>query len=182
MTHEIETRNDSSGITATFTGPRRKSLFPKAARPAAPCATYCYHAIVTPEETRQKLCLHNSIYYLVVGASFTQYSIVRRYASWISDKGSERTSATASRTSVRPNCFTTYQGSSSILMNQSDVAIFRTTSTHLRGHFGLSSRRKVAASSAGASFGYQTPEQTVNQKVWNRASLGAGGAVRRAFH
>ena len=31
-------------ITATFTGPRRKSLFPKAARPAAPCATYCYHA------------------------------------------------------------------------------------------------------------------------------------------
>ena len=30
------------GITATFTGPRRKSLFPKAARPAAPCATYCY--------------------------------------------------------------------------------------------------------------------------------------------
>ena len=32
-------------ITATFTGPRRKSLFPKAARPAAPCATYCYHAI-----------------------------------------------------------------------------------------------------------------------------------------
>ena len=33
-----------SVITATFTGPRRKSLFPKAARPAAPCATYCYHA------------------------------------------------------------------------------------------------------------------------------------------
>ena len=31
-------------ITATFTGPRRKTLFPKAARPAAPCATYCYHA------------------------------------------------------------------------------------------------------------------------------------------
>ena len=31
-------------ITLTFTGPRRKSLFPKAARPAAPCATYCYHA------------------------------------------------------------------------------------------------------------------------------------------
>ena len=25
-------------------GPRRTSLFPKAARPAAPCATYCYHA------------------------------------------------------------------------------------------------------------------------------------------
>ena len=33
-----------SRITATFTGPRQKSLFPKAARPAAPCATYCYHA------------------------------------------------------------------------------------------------------------------------------------------
>ena len=32
-------------ITATFTGPRRKSVFPKAARPAAPCATYCYHAV-----------------------------------------------------------------------------------------------------------------------------------------
>ena len=31
-----------SGITSTFTGPRRKSLCPKAARPAAPCATYCY--------------------------------------------------------------------------------------------------------------------------------------------
>ena len=29
-------------ITATFTGPRQTSLFPKAARPAAPCATYCY--------------------------------------------------------------------------------------------------------------------------------------------
>ena len=34
--------NVSSRITATFTGPRRTSLFPKAARPAAPCATYCY--------------------------------------------------------------------------------------------------------------------------------------------
>ena len=33
-------------ITATFTGPRQTSLFPKAARPAAPCATYCYHAAV----------------------------------------------------------------------------------------------------------------------------------------
>ena len=33
-----------SPITATFTGPRQTSLFPKAARPAAPCATYCYHA------------------------------------------------------------------------------------------------------------------------------------------
>ena len=32
-------------ITATFTGPRRKSLFPKAARPAAPCATYCYAGV-----------------------------------------------------------------------------------------------------------------------------------------
>ena len=31
-------------ITATFTGPRQTSLLPKAARPAAPCATYCYHA------------------------------------------------------------------------------------------------------------------------------------------
>ena len=31
--------------TATFTGPRRKSLFSKPTRPAAPCATYCYHAI-----------------------------------------------------------------------------------------------------------------------------------------
>ena len=29
-------------LTSTFTGPRRKSLFPKSARPAAPCATYCY--------------------------------------------------------------------------------------------------------------------------------------------
>ena len=37
------------GITTAFTGPRRKSLFPKAARPAAPCATYCYppHASVS---------------------------------------------------------------------------------------------------------------------------------------
>ena len=34
-----------SVITATFTGPRRKSMLPKAARPAAPCATYCYAAI-----------------------------------------------------------------------------------------------------------------------------------------
>ena len=34
-----------SVITATFTGPRRKSLFPKAARPAATCATYCHHAV-----------------------------------------------------------------------------------------------------------------------------------------
>ena len=31
-----------SRITARFTGPRRKSLFPKATRPGAPCATYCY--------------------------------------------------------------------------------------------------------------------------------------------
>ena len=29
-------------ITATFTGPRQTSMLPKAARPAAPCATYCY--------------------------------------------------------------------------------------------------------------------------------------------
>ena len=35
-----------SQITATFTGPRQTSLFPKAARPAAPCATHCYHAFV----------------------------------------------------------------------------------------------------------------------------------------
>ena len=34
-----------SVITATFTGPRQTSLFPKAARAAAPCATYCYHAV-----------------------------------------------------------------------------------------------------------------------------------------
>ena len=34
-----------SVITATFTGPRQTSMLPKAARPAAPCATYCYHAI-----------------------------------------------------------------------------------------------------------------------------------------
>ena len=33
-----------SVITATFTGPRRKPLFPKAPRPAAPCATHCYPA------------------------------------------------------------------------------------------------------------------------------------------
>ena len=31
-------------ITSTSTGPRRKSLLPKAARPATPCATHCYHA------------------------------------------------------------------------------------------------------------------------------------------
>ena len=37
---------DLGDITATITGPRRKTLFPKAARPAAPCATYCYHAIL----------------------------------------------------------------------------------------------------------------------------------------
>ena len=35
-----------SVITATFAGPRQTSLFPKAARPAAPCATYCYHAVL----------------------------------------------------------------------------------------------------------------------------------------
>ena len=34
-----------SVITATFTGPRQTSMLPKAARPAAPCATYCYHAM-----------------------------------------------------------------------------------------------------------------------------------------
>ena len=33
-----------SRITAAFTGPRRKSLIPKAALPAAPCASYCYTA------------------------------------------------------------------------------------------------------------------------------------------
>ena len=32
-------------ITATFTGPRQTSMLPKAARPAAQCAKYCYHAI-----------------------------------------------------------------------------------------------------------------------------------------
>ena len=40
-----ESEQEFSVIMATFTGPRRKSLFPKAARPAVPCATYCYHAI-----------------------------------------------------------------------------------------------------------------------------------------
>jgi len=34
-----------SVITATFTGPRQTSMLPKAARPAAPCATYCYLAL-----------------------------------------------------------------------------------------------------------------------------------------
>ena len=38
-----------SQIMSTFTGPRRKSLFPKAARPASPCATYRYHAILAWE-------------------------------------------------------------------------------------------------------------------------------------
>jgi len=33
-----------SVITATFTGPRQTSLFPKAAQTAAPCTTYCCHA------------------------------------------------------------------------------------------------------------------------------------------
>ena len=42
---KIQIWGDSSVITATFTGPRQTSLFPKAARPAAPCATYCYHAV-----------------------------------------------------------------------------------------------------------------------------------------
>ena len=36
---------NSSQITATFTGPPEKSLLPKTAEPAAPCATYCYTAI-----------------------------------------------------------------------------------------------------------------------------------------
>ena len=33
-----------SGITATFTGPPERSLLPETAEPAAPRATYCYHA------------------------------------------------------------------------------------------------------------------------------------------
>ena len=41
-----------SVITATFTGPRRTTLFPKAARPAAPCATYCYHATDVERQVR----------------------------------------------------------------------------------------------------------------------------------
>ena len=41
----IDVGSTSIWTTATFTGPRRKPLFPKAARPAAPCATYCYAAI-----------------------------------------------------------------------------------------------------------------------------------------
>ena len=35
----------ASRVTATFTGPRQISLFPKTARPAAPCATYCYASV-----------------------------------------------------------------------------------------------------------------------------------------
>ena len=34
-------------ITSTFTGPPEKSLLPKTAEPAAPCATYCYHGMFT---------------------------------------------------------------------------------------------------------------------------------------
>ena len=33
-------------ITARFAGSQRKTVFPKAARPAAPCATYCFPASV----------------------------------------------------------------------------------------------------------------------------------------
>ena len=39
-------------ITATFTGLRQTSLFPKAARAAAPRATYCYPAIGLPDGPR----------------------------------------------------------------------------------------------------------------------------------
>ena len=46
-----------SVITSTFTGPRRNSLFPKAARPAAPCATHCYHAI----GVQHRCCLFNRV-------------------------------------------------------------------------------------------------------------------------
>ena len=44
--HRLQARSPAKRLssTSTFTGPRRKSLFPKAARPAAPCATYCYVA------------------------------------------------------------------------------------------------------------------------------------------
>ena len=48
-------------ITATFTGPRRKSLFPKAARPAAPCATYCYHAFPRRSVSSQIPSLPNGL-------------------------------------------------------------------------------------------------------------------------
>ena len=55
-------------ITETFTGPRRTSLFPKAARPAAPCATYCYHALVLRVNpcpvhamTRATVCVKSSL-------------------------------------------------------------------------------------------------------------------------
>ena len=42
-----------SWIPLTLTGPLRKTLCPKAARPAAPCTTYCYHAV----GFRETLCL-----------------------------------------------------------------------------------------------------------------------------
>ena len=44
----------SSVITATFTGRRQKSLFPIPARPAAPSATYCYHAV-------RSICLEGNV-------------------------------------------------------------------------------------------------------------------------
>jgi hypothetical protein len=44
LRNEWHDANSLSGITATFTGTPEKTLLPKTAEPAAPCATYCYHA------------------------------------------------------------------------------------------------------------------------------------------
>ena len=59
---------DLGVITATFTGPRRTSLVPKAARPAAPCATYCYSAI------SGRCVSDRAILYLVFLFAFLQLS------------------------------------------------------------------------------------------------------------
>ena len=57
---ELHLSDFLSDITATFTGPRRKSMFPKAARPAAPCATYCYHARICLQRASRRDIIHPS--------------------------------------------------------------------------------------------------------------------------
>ena len=62
-----------SQITATFTGPRRKSLFPKAARPAVPCATYCYHAFCVGQLA---IVIHNEKFSVALSATSMSFRLV----------------------------------------------------------------------------------------------------------
>ena len=48
--HSILSVDRLSDITSAITGPRRTTLFSKAARPAAPCASHCYAAIIAFEK------------------------------------------------------------------------------------------------------------------------------------